>query len=434
MPWRMLSVLVLLTWSAGTPAAMTVHIQQLLEKRIDIGVADFAGPMAGEALGDIIRQDLSHGPGLRVAPQAVSAWQPGVIAYSEPSALASGTVTEPTADLANAPEPIPQYIVQGYVQQLAPQRFHFSYAVVEPATQRVVLSGQLKAGNGRWRAVAHYISDSIYEKLTGVRGVASRQLAYVQVQDGRRYRLMLADSDGANARTLLHSASPILSPSWSPDGQQIAYVSFEDGQSAIYSQSIVSGERTRLTALAGTSAAPSWSPDGEQIAMALSAAGNTDIYIYRLSDGDLQRVTDHAAIDTEPRWSANGKSLLFTSDRSGRAQIYRLDVSSQQTQRVTFAGRFNARVAIDEGSIATIHDSGDGRYRLALLDNGRAPWFLSDGALASSPNFAPNGLLLSYTERTASGDRIAFVSRDGQLRWQWPASLGSVREAIWSPK
>ncbi|MEO6698058.1 MAG: Tol-Pal system protein TolB, partial [Paraperlucidibaca sp.] len=330
----------------------------------------------------------------------------------------------------------PQYIVQGSVQQIAPQRFHFSYAVVEPATQRVVLSGQLKAGNGRWRAVAHYISDAIYEKLIGVPGLASRQIAYVQVLPGSQYRLMIADSDGVNARTLLQSANPLLSPNWSPDGQTMAYVSFEDGQSAIYSQDIRTGERTRLTALTGTSAAPSWSPDSQRLAMALSAAGNTDIYLYRLSDGDLQRVTEHAAIDTEPRWSANGQSLLFTSDRSGRAQIYRLDLASNQAQRISFSGRFNARAALDPtgDTIATIHDSGDGRYRLALLEQGRAPWFLSEAALASSPNFAPNGLLLTYTEHTTSGDRIAFVSRDGQLRWQWPERLGTVREAVWSPK
>lgn len=418
MRWRIVSMLVLLACSASASAALTVHIQQLLERRIAIGVADFSGPMAGEALGDIIRQDLTHGPGLRVAEQPVRAWQPGVIAYSE----------------ASAQEPIAQYIVQGFVQQLAPQRFHFSYAVVEPATQQVIFSGQLKAGNGRWRAVAHHISDAIYEKLVGVAGVASRHIIYVQTQ-GERHQLMIADSDGADARVLLDSASPILSPSWSPDGQRVAYVSFEDGQSAIYSQDLRSGERTRLTALTGTSAAPSWSPDGQRIAMALSAAGNTDIYVYRLSDGDLQRVTEHAAIDTEPRWRDDGQSLMFTSDRSGSAQIYSLDLNAGSTQRVSFAGRFNAHVAIDpsQGALATVHDSGDGRYRVALFESQRAPWLLSDAALASAPEFAPNGLLLSYTESSASGEHIAFVSRDGKQRWHWPARAGSQRDAIWSP-
>jgi TolB protein len=365
----------------------------------------------------------------------VSAWQPGVIAFSDTDVSAGAESQSVTIKQSAAQSP-PQYIVQGFVQQIAPQRFHFSYALVEPATQRVLLSGQLKAGDGRWRAVAHYISDAIYKKLTGVPGLASRQLAYVQVQPGSQYQLMLADSDGVNARTILQSVNPILSPRWSPDGQTIAYVSFEDGQSAIYNQNIRTGERTRLTASTGTSAAPSWSSDGQRLAMALSAAGNTDIYLYRLSDGDLQRVTEHPAIDTEPRWSADSQSLLFTSDRSGRAQIYRLDLASNQAQRVSFSGRFNARVALDPTSdaIATIHDSGDGRYRLALLEKGRAPWFLSDAALASSPSFASNGLLLTYTEQTTSGDRIAFVSRDGLLRWQWPEQLGTVREAVWSPK
>jgi TolB protein len=434
MMWRVCTAALLLLQMATAHASLTVHIQQTLEKGLDLAVANFSGPAAGEPLGDIIRNDLRHSPGLRVAEQAVGAWQPGVMEFNE----AAPTVTSLTeAEASNEPAPaLPKYIVQGFVQQIAPQRYHFSYAVVEPATQRVVLSGQLKAGNGRWRAVAHYISDAVYEKLIGVPGMASRQLAYVQVQQGSRYRLMLADSDGANARTLLQSTQPLLSPSWSPDGKTIAYVSFEDGQSAIYSQNISSGERTRLTALTGTSAAPSWSPDGQRLAMSLSAAGNTDIYIYRLSDGDLQRVTDHAAIDTEPTWAADGNSLLFTSDRSGRAQIYRLDLSSNDAQRVSFTGRFNARAALDPTSdaIVTIHDSGDGRYRVAVLEPRRTPWFLSSGALASSPSFASNGLLLTYTEQTAGGDRVFFVSRDGQLRWQWPERLGTVRSAVWAPK
>ena len=82
----------------------------------------------------------------------------------------------------------------------------------------------------------------------------------------------------------------------------------------------------------------------------------------------------------------------------------------------------------------TIHDSGDGRYRVAVLEPRRTPWFLSSGALASSPSFASNGLLLTYTEQTAGGDRVFFVSRDGQLRWQWPERLGTVRSAVWAPK
>lgn len=433
--WRVCTAALFLLQITSAQASLTVHIQQTLEKGVDLGVANFTGPTAGEPLGDIIRNDLRHGPGLRVAARAVGAWQPGVVELNEAAPPATSLADEASSD---EPAPaLPQYIVQGLVQQIAPQRFHFSYAVVEPATQRVVLSGQLKAGNGRWRAVAHYISDAIYEKLIGVPGVASKQLIYVQVaQQGSSFRLMIADSDGANARSLLQSANPILSPSWSPDGKKVAYVSFEDGQSAVYSQDIGSGERTRLTTLTGTSAAPSWSPDGQRLAMSLSAAGNADIFVYRLSDGDLQRMTEHAAIDTEPRWSNDGQSLLFTSDRSGRAQIYKLDLSSNDTQRVTFTGRFNARAAIDPTSdaITTIHDSGDGRYRLALIQAGRAPWFLSDGALASSPSFAPNGLLLSYTKKTANGDRIAFVSRDGHLHWQWPERLGIVREAVWSPK
>ena len=99
------------------------------------------------------------------------------------------------------------------------------------------------------RATAHRIADLVFERLTGVPGAFSTRIAYVAV-DGKppaqRYRLLVADADGYNPRTVLESREPVMSPAWSPDGQNLAYVSFEGKASAIYVQRLATGERRRV--------------------------------------------------------------------------------------------------------------------------------------------------------------------------------------------
>lgn len=309
-----------------------------------------------------------------------------------------------------------------------------------------LLNGQRIAGQrfvapvGSQREAAHRVSDLIYEKILGVPGAFATRIAYVAV-DGRppaqRYRLIVADADGEGARVILESRLPIMSPSWSPDGEWLAYVSFEAKISAIYIQRVRSGERRRLSARPGINGSPAFSPDGQKLAITLSSAGNLDIHVLELASGKLTRITEDSAIDTEAAWSPDGRSLYFTSDRAGNPQIYRADaVSGAVAKRVTFTGSYNARPRLSpDGRQLAMVTQADGGFRVAVQDLASgAVQVLSRGQLDESPSFAPNGAMLIYGGRERGLGVLATVSTDGLTRLRLKADAGEVREPAWGPR
>ncbi len=289
------------------------------------------------------------------------------------------------------------------------------------------------------RATAHRIADLVFERLTGVPGAFSTRIAYVAV-DGKppaqRYRLLVADADGYNPRTVLESREPVMSPAWSPDGQNLAYVSFEGKASAIYVQRLATGERRRVSARAGINGAPAWSPDGRKLAITLSRDGNLDIYTLELATQTLTRVTSDDAIDTEAEWSRDGQSLYFTSDRAGNAQVYRVVLDeARRAERVTFTNGYNARPRVSpDGKELAMITLDRGGYRVAVMDlASRNLRVLTSSRQDDSPSFAPNGALVIYATREGGRGTLAIASSDGAFQQRLSADQGDVRDPAWQP-
>jgi|TARA_B110000908_G_scaffold171929_1_gene236579 TolB protein len=331
-----------------------------------------------------------------------------------------------------------EYLVVGSMRTIADGRYELEFSLLNVTAQKTEFKHAVRGRVNEMRDLAHLVSDKVYQEITGIRGAFSTRIAYVTAnRDSGKfvYRLNVADADGAREKLMLESSEPIMSPSWAPNGKELAYVSFETGRPAIFRQNLVTAKRQQLTNYTGLNGAPAWSPDGKKLALVLSKDGNPEIYMLELSTSKFTRLTRHFAIDTEPTWMSDGNTLLFTSDRGGTPQIYKLNVATRATERLTFRGNYNARpsLAPDGRTLALVHRESS-TFHIASFDlkTGRMIE-LTETRLDESPTVAPNGAMVMYA--TKQGDRgvLAAVSLDAGVRYVLPAKNGDVREPAWSP-
>ncbi len=325
-------------------------------------------------------------------------------------------------------------LVIGSVVQTADGKTDVRYRLFDLGKSSQLSALSMVAPAQMTRVTAHKIADDIYEKLTGIKGVFATRIAYV-VRAGNEYRLEIADSDGGGRQVALRSREPIISPSWSPDGTRVAYVSFEAKKPVVYVQNLVTRQRTVVANYKGNNSAPSWSPDGSRLAVALSKNGYTQIYTVNATGGGLQQLTNTRSINTEPQFSADGQWIYFTSDRSGGPQIYRTSVNGGDAQRVTFTGNYNIspRVSPEGKSLAYISRR-NGGFQLYLMDleNGQEQR-LSDTSRDESPSFSPNGQFIMYATGAGSRGVISVVSVDGRVKQRLTMKAADVREPSWGP-
>jgi len=422
---KIFALLLLMLFSSASYSELVIRVTQGNDKPTKIAVApiDQTGIQTGEDISRIVEADLQRSGLFETIERRDMLAFPGRaqdVYYRDWRLL--GT----------------EYLVAGQLRSVGGGRYQLEFSLLNVTAQKTELTHKVSGSISQMRDLAHLVSDKIYEEITGIRGAFSTRLAYVTAirKDNKyTYRLNVADADGAREKLVLESGEPIMSPSWSGNGKELAYVSFETGRPAIFRQNLVTAERQQLTNFTGLNGAPSWSPDGTQMALVLSKDGNPEIYLLDLQSNKFSRLTRHFAIDTEPTWMPDGKSLLFTSDRGGTPQIYKLNIATKATERLTFTGNYNARpsLAPDGRTLAMVHRQTD-TFHIASFDlkTGRMIE-LTETRLDESPTVAPNGAMLMYA--TKQGDRgvLAAVSLDAGVRYVLPSSIGDVREPAWSP-
>ena len=325
----------------------------------------------------------------------------------------------------------------GSVSRLADGRFDVRFKLWDLVKGEELVGQSHVAPAADMRLAAHRVADSIYQNLTGERGVFSTRIAYV-TRGGGRYTLRVADADGEGGQVALNSPEPIISPAWSPDGRELAYVSFERQKAVVYAQEVMTGKRREIANFRGSNSAPAWGPDGNTIAATLSRDGGSQLYLMDRNGGNVRRLTSSQAIDTEPVFEMpDGKRIYFVSDRGGGPQVYRVGSGGGNVERITFGGSYNISPAIspDGRTLAYINRQGN-TFRLNTLDlssPGAQPLALTDTADDESPSFSPNGKLIIYATRAGGRDVLMTTTLDGKIKARLVSTTADVREPTWSP-
>ena len=420
---RQLFVGVCFWLSANVYAELVIEVTDWVQNPTPVAIVPFGGSQGlTENLSDIVSKDLRRSGLFRPIPPRDM--------LSLPSREADIFYRDWRLLGAN-------YLVIGQVRTVATETI-LDYQLFDVLSQKKVFTKTVKSNLNGLRDIAHKVSDDVYQAITGIRGAFSTKILYVEdllTPGAGRYRLVKADADGARDQVILASKDPILSPTWSNDLKQVAYVSFETSRPAIFRQNIATGQREQLTNFRGLNSAPAWSPDNSKLALVLSKDGNPEIYTLDIATKKLTRVTRHFAIDTEPNWNQDGSGIIFTSNRGGSPQIYQVTLASGRVERLTFEGNYNARPRIspDGKSMVMVHRH-NGVFHIAWQDLASGDIrVLTETDLDESPSIAPNGAMLLYATRYKGKGVLAAVSMDAGVKFRLPSKKGDVREPAWSP-
>ena len=419
-------ILILTLMSASVNAALTIQITQGVEGALPIAIVPFDTSRLDVELpadvAEIVANDLNRSGIFKSMDRQELPAQPHY----------STQVIYPRWRTAGQ-----EYLVVGRIFQKSSGQYDIQFQLLDVLKQKQLAGYSLPVKKRGLRSSAHEISDLIYEKITGTPGAFNTRIAYVRSQkdEARKYILQVADTDGFNPQTILESDQPLMSPSWSPTGQSLAYVSFENDRPEVFVQHLATARRSKISGFNGINSAPSWSPNGKMLALVLSKDGNPDIYTLNTTTKRLTRLTRNRAIDTEPVWGKKGKLIIFTSDRSGTPQLYQVKATGGKPKRITFEGRYNAAASISpDGKYITMVHGERGHFKIAQLEleTGNLT-VLTDGALDESPSFSPNGKMVLYASTRGNSGVLFAVSVDGRAKHKLSDQTGDIREPVWGP-
>ncbi|WP_457913615.1 Tol-Pal system beta propeller repeat protein TolB [Candidatus Gillettellia adelgis] len=330
-------------------------------------------------------------------------------------------------------------IVVGQVKPAANSMYFISYQLVDTTRSlgNILIQNQYKVTKKWLRYSAHTISDEIFKKLVGIKGAFHTRIAYI-VQSSTSafpYELRVADYDGYNQFVVHHSPELLMSPAWSPDGNEVAFVTFERGHSALVIKNLTNGAIRQIAAFPRHNGAPAFSPDGSHLAFALSKNGSLNLYMMNLRSGQIKQITNERSNNTEPTWFPDGQTLAYTSDQGGKPQIYKISTSGGVSQRLTWEGSQNQNAKITaDGNFLVMVSSKNGVQHIATQDlKSGSVKIITDTLLDETPSIAPNDTMVIYSAIYGMRSTLQLISTDGHFKKHLPIIDGQVTSPSWSP-
>jgi len=331
-----------------------------------------------------------------------------------------------------------QALVTGRVSQEADGRLRAEFRLWDTFAGQQLIGEQFFANPTNWRRVAHIIADAIYERLTGEKGYFDTRIVYVDEsgpKNGRVKRLAIMDQDGANQRTLTDGRSIVMTPRFSPNRQEITYMSYEGSQPQVYLLQIETGQRELVGNFPGMTFAPRFSPDGQKVIMSLMREdGNSNIYTMDLRSRNTTRLTNSNSIDTSPSYSPDDSRIVFTSDRGGRPHIYTMGADGSNPQRISFGdGTYSTPVWSPRGDLIAFTKQTAGEFQIGVMrTDGSGERILSSGRLQEGPTWAPNGRVLMFFRETGGGPKLFSIDLTGRNEQPIPTP-NFASDPAWSP-
>lgn len=280
----------------------------------------------------------------------------------------------------------------------------------------------------------HRLADDILFALTGERGFFDTKIAFVEVQGGTK-EIYVCDFDGGNPIQVTRDRNINLSPTWSSDGRYIAFTSFREGPSKIFSLSVADGSQRKLSDLPGIS--PAYKPGSSLLAATLTKGGQQDIYLLSQSGEVMQKLIQGWSINVSPSWSPDGSHIAFVSNETGNPQIYIADVASGQKRRLTFSGTYNTSPAWSpKGDFIAYSGTVGGRHNIFIIrPNGNENKQLTSGEGDNeSPAWSPDGRMIAFSSTRQGGDAIWALATNGTGIRRLTRMSGSQEMPDWSPR
>ena len=419
-------------FAAPAEAALQIDINQGNTEPMPVAITDFVGAAGAEAsagadIAGVVTNDLERSGLFNPLPKA--SFIEKISDINVPPRFGDWRVIKSQA------------LVTGQTKLEADGRLRVEFRLWDVFGEQQLTGLQFFTTPDNWRRVAHLISDAIYQRLTGEQGYFDTRIVYVAEsgpKNRRVKRLAIMDQDGYNPHMLTNGADLVLTPRFSPNSQEITYLSYHNNNPRVYLLDIETGQQEVVGEFPGMTFAPRFSPDGQKVIMSLQRGGNANIYTMDLRSRKVTRLTNTAAIDTAPSYSPDGSQITFESDRGGTQQIYVMNADGSNQHRISFGeGRYATPVWSPRGDLIAFTKMVSGQFVIGVMKpDGTGDRVLTEGFHNEGPTWAPNGRVIMFFRETRGaqgGPSLWSVDLTGRNERPVPTPT-FASDPAWSPR